>query len=147
MIYFEFLFVSVILQSVHNSLKQLDLMCGQISLNRIFQHSSNSVSEWECQCHHCSLFSEFAKMSWNIFSPKSVRKCIIFTFLLKWLSMHPALTNILAFPESLSHDVDHLYSFYSAISWFLVILIIHGKVKQRLALNFKSILGDFKILY
>lgn len=61
--------------------------------------------------------------------------------------MHPVLTTIFAFPESLSHNFDHLYSFYSAISWFLVILIIHGKVKQRLALNFKSILGDFKILY
>lgn len=36
MIYFEFLFVSVILQSVHNSLKQLDLMYEQISINRIF---------------------------------------------------------------------------------------------------------------
>lgn len=61
--------------------------------------------------------------------------------------MHPALTNILAFLESLYHDFDHLYAFYSAISWFLVILIIHGRVKQRLALNFKSIPGDFKILY
>lgn len=78
---------------------------------------------------------------------KNVRKYIIFISLLKQFSIFPTPTNILAFPKSLSRDFDHLYSFYSAISWCLVILIIHGKVKQKLALNFGSILEDFKILY
>lgn len=69
-----------------------------------------------------------------------------FHFPLK-MSLYASCPHILAFLESLYHDFDHLYAFYSAISWFLVILIIHGRVKQRLALNFKSIPGDFKILY